>query len=110
VGEHYSLGADIGPLRSEAIGGGRLSEPDWGERRQLDLIVTLSGADIEITPAWHQVRLPREGTIAPVYFDVIPREAGDLELYLSLLLARELTLIEKFVVYLSAIRISADVQ
>jgi hypothetical protein len=94
------IGVNIGAARQGTIGGGVFVEPDWGELQQLDLVITLSGPGARVTPTSRRVTLQKQGDTTPVFFDVVPRRAGKLELYLSIHLAKEMTLLEELVLSL----------
>jgi hypothetical protein len=91
VGGRYTVGVDVSRP---------FAEPDWGDRTELPLVVALSGKGAVVDPAWQRATLPQDGAMPAVYFVVVPQEEGELELCLGLYLARELTLLEKFVVSL----------
>lgn len=72
-------------------------------------MVVLSGKDTVVDPAWQRATLPRDGAMPTAYFAVMPQEEGELQLCLAMYLARELTLLEKFVVSLEVVPGPAEV-
>jgi len=71
-------------------------EPDWGEREYLDLRVTLEGLEAQVTPAWHELRLPRRGDSEHIDFRVVAQEEGELQLSLRIYTARDFLLLEEY--------------
>src|SRR5262249_19042895 len=92
------IGVSIGVARSGALVSAPFDEPNWGGRDSLDLMLALMSpaAGVTIEPSWHVVRLSRFGDTDPVTFAVTPGAAGMLEFILSLLLPKELALLEEF--------------
>lgn len=71
-------------------------EPDWGEREYLDLRVTLDGLEAQVTPAWHELRLPRRGDSDHVDFRVLAQQEGELRLSLRIYTASDFLLLEEY--------------
>jgi hypothetical protein len=90
----YIVRANIGAPRAGALGG-PFREPDWGTREVLDLRLTLDG-DAEITPAWHDVQLPKRGDTPDVEFRVQAYRDGPLAMRLRVYTAREFVLLEDY--------------
>jgi hypothetical protein len=51
---------------------------------------------VTVAPGWQPAVLRKSGTTPPLSFDVTPRHEGTVELHLSIVLQRELTLLEEF--------------
>ena len=102
------IGVNIGAPREGTIGGGVFVEPDWGHWQQLDLVISLNGPGARVTPTSQLVTLHKQGDTPPVFFGVVPRRAGKLELYLSIYLAKEMTLLEEFVLTLPVAKALAE--
>lgn len=71
-------------------------EPDWGEREYLDLRVTLDGLEAQVTPAWHELRLPRRGDSDHIDFRVLAQREGELQLSLRIYTASDFLLLEEY--------------
>jgi hypothetical protein len=56
----------------------------------------LSGRGAEIVPGCYYLTLARSGESPTVHFQITPIEPGDLELHLSFMLAKELTLLQEY--------------
>ncbi len=113
VGKVYRVGVNIGGTRPDAMGGGPFREPDWGHRTQLDLLIVLSGRGARITPTSQWVVLPRQGETPAVFFNLEPlarddEQQWDLELFLTISLARELTVLEEFRLAFPVVRIPEE--
>ncbi len=91
----YTIKINIGASIEGAIGGKDFTEPDWGDCESLDLIIVLRGDGFQVEPSWQPAVLPRLGEMEAAAFEVRPCIEGNLELSLSLYLARELTLLEE---------------
>jgi len=109
VGTRYRVGVDIGSQKQDAAGGGKFQEPIWGDRQQLDLAIVLTGKGAQIEPAWQNAILPRYGNMPAIYFEVRPVLEGPLTLCLSIMLAKEMTLLEEFQITLDVVADSAEV-
>lgn len=103
VGIEHKVGVNIGQPREGSVGGGEFKEPDWGDLDKLDLIILLDGSNVTIAPGWQPTVLPKTGNMEPLYFYVTPLDKGTVLLSLSIYLARELTLLEEFLIELSAV-------
>jgi len=71
-------------------------EPDWGEREYLDLRLTLDGLEAQVTPAWHELRLPRRGDSDHIDFRVLAQREGELQLSLRIYTASDFLLLEEY--------------
>lgn len=111
VGKAYQIGVNIGALRADIIGGGEFDEPEWGDRTELELLIALNSVDAEVSPDWIVVKLPKHGDTEAVYFTVTPLTDDVVNLHLSIYLARDLTLLEKFRMSLPVVKaVAATVQ
>lgn len=95
VGRNYRLGVNIGSPRADSLVAVGFQEPEWGTRNEIGLVIAIHAISARVEPLWHQMLL-RKGEMEPVYFNIVPIEAGVIELYLTIFLARELTLLEEF--------------
>ncbi len=73
-------------------------DPDSGDHQRLNLVVSLNGPGLVVEPTHQEAMLPRHGDMTPVYFDVTARNAGTLQLCLSLYDRVTLRLLEEFAV------------
>lgn len=103
VGTKYKIGINIGAPRNETVGGGEFHEPLWGNRNELELLILLTGRGVKVEPAWCHATLPKHRDMDKVYFHVVAYEAHVIELYLSIFLQRELTLLEEFRITLETV-------
>lgn len=92
----YRVGVNIGAPREGRLAGWPFAEPDWGDRSEIRLLLSLHAAGVDVSPSCRRARLHREKNMRAVYFDIIPRVAGPVSLHISIFLARELTLLEEF--------------
>ena len=103
VGTDHRFGVNIGRTHEGALTSAVFQEPDWGDRDQLDLVILLEGANASVSPSWRPAVLPKSKNMEPVYFQVTPRDKGPVLLSLSIFLARELALLEKVSVEVTAV-------
>src|SRR4030095_9823189 len=71
-----------------------LKEPDWGDRDALDLLISLSGLDCEVTPGDCVVELRKTGNTKEVTFTVVAEADGPLELTIRVFLSRQMILLQ----------------
>jgi serine/threonine protein kinase len=110
VGTTYKIGINIGSHRQETVGGGPFGEPQWGAKSHLELLIALNSLDAVVDPEWMTTMLPRQGDMDPVFFHILPRIPGGVTMGLSIYLARDLTLLEKFHLQLPTVKVSAAMQ
>ncbi len=89
----YRLGVDIGALRKGAFLGSPFQEPSWGDRKELELSLSLAGEGVDIEASPQRTVLSKSGSIDPLYFRLRPLRTGSLDVYLSIYLHREMTLL-----------------
>jgi hypothetical protein len=75
-------------------------EPDWGHWQFLNLIICLNSPGARVIPTSRLMTLQKRGDTPPMFFDVVACLAGNLELYSSIYLAKEMTLLEEFLLTL----------
>jgi hypothetical protein len=92
--DEFDVCVNIGPDRPGAMGG-PFAEPDWGKRDYVDLRVTVSGFGAKVRPAWRTLRLARVGKSEEVRFRIKSSLSGMLTLYVRILLADEMLLIDE---------------
>jgi hypothetical protein len=96
VGRSYRLGVNIGSPRADSLVEVDFREPEWGALNEIGLVIAVHARGARIEPLWHNATLLRKGEMEEVYFNIVPIEEGVIELYLTIFLARELTLLEEF--------------
>jgi serine/threonine protein kinase len=109
LNETYKLGVNIGAPRAMRLGGGAFKEPQWGQRDHIDLVISVAGAGVKVSPAWRHAVLPKHGEMKSVYFKITPLKDDDITLHLSIFLRRELTLLEEYSMELSVLKEPVEV-
>jgi hypothetical protein len=102
VGRPYRVGIDVGRAREMALATRPLAEPEWEEEDELDLLIVLSGDDVQVDPPFRPAKLHRRDGMPAIFFDVTPIRGGRPEFFVSILLAREL-LLQKIRIVLHAV-------
>jgi tRNA A-37 threonylcarbamoyl transferase component Bud32 len=94
-GEWYAFNMNIGTLRQgEAASAVPFSEPDWGDKKSLQLVVTFFSRDFEIKRHSLDLDLPRVGDAPVVSTKVKPLRAGACEIEVVISLAKELEVLQ----------------
>jgi serine/threonine protein kinase len=97
VNSWYSFHVNIGAARNERAGtSGVFSEPDFGDNKELKLLVSLFSTDFEIQKGGRglELILPRQGDSRVLEVEVKPLHEGACRLEMVISLARELEVLQ----------------
>jgi len=107
INRKYQIGVNIGSHRANTIGGGAFTEPAWGNKTEIELLIAFNSLDADVTPEWTSALLPRDGEMKPVFFDVVPQKPEAINLGLSIYLKEDMSLLEKFRLRLPTVKAAA---
>jgi serine/threonine protein kinase len=97
VNSWYKFHANIGAARNEKAGtSGAFSEPDFGDNKELKLLVSLFSTDFEIQKGGRglELVLPRQGDSRVLEAEVKPLHEGECRIEMVISLARELDVLQ----------------
>ena len=100
VGVQYTFYVSIGKKREGAIGGGVFIEPNWGNLTELELFIVVNGEGLDLTQNVKKATLKKTMEDVTVNFNISPRVAGFLVVYISIYLAKKITLLQEYKVIL----------
>jgi len=111
VGSTYVFKLDIGaPHHERGAQGATFTEPDFGDRKNIDLLISLFSDDFTIASPHHRLNLPKKANSDVIRANVTVLRPGRCRIDVIISLRRELEVLQRLQVEVEAIRPSVQVE